>query len=87
MDIPQKDHNKDYNLELARLLFYRGDNLRCVDLLEPLKISYSKKSTDLYLKCINRLLRAYAELEDSQKIQELKGELNQWAREKGNVDS
>ncbi len=98
MDVPKKDEDLQYLLEkggvnqksaavkiwLARLFFERGDILHCVELLEPLRNS-GIKNTELYLECSSRLLQSYAELQDQEKIQQLKQELNKWAEKKGDL--
>ncbi len=78
-------HNYDDTLKLARMLFERGDIIESARLLEANYENYKTKSTDLYLECTNYLLRAYAELQDGAKIEELKTKLNQWALEKGEL--
>ena len=81
MDILKNDEN----LNMAKLLFERGDIIRCVELLELHHQSYLEKGTEYYLECSNFLLRAYAELQDHGKIRDLKNALNAWALEKGEL--
>lgn len=99
MDLPKKDKELEYLLEkggaaqkdaaikiwLSGLFVSRGDTLGCAELLEPLKNSEIKDNQELYLECVSRLLHAYSELQDRGKIEELKKELNQWAKEKGEL--
>ncbi len=79
------EQNPGIKICLARLLIERGDTLRCVELLEPLKNSQTIRNTELYLECSSRLLQAYAELQDHEKIQKLREELNQWVKETGDL--
>ena len=99
MDLPKKDKELEYLLEkgevnqksvavkiwLARLFIERGDILHCVELLESLKVSNIKETEELYLECVSRLLHAYSELQNIEKIKELKKELDRWAEEKKNL--
>ncbi len=78
-------HKYDDTLKMARMLFERGDILESVQLLEANHEGYRNKDTELYLECTNYMLRAYAELQESNKIEGLKNKLNQWALEKGEL--
>ena len=81
MDILETDEN----LKMAKLLFERGDIILSIELLEANEQTYLEKGTEYYLKCTNGLLKAYAELQDQQKIRELRNRLNDWALEKGEL--
>lgn len=75
----------DETLNMARLLFERGDILRCVELLERNYESYASRGGEPFLECTNYFLRAYAELQDQEKIRKIKDTLNQWALQNGDL--
>ena len=76
---------KDATLNMAKLLFERGDILECIRLLEESHNGYQDKDSALYLECTNYLLRAYAELQEHDKIDVLKSKLSQWSEQCGEL--
>ncbi|MCJ8278125.1 MAG: tetratricopeptide repeat protein [Bdellovibrionales bacterium] len=77
----------DATLNMAQLLFERGDILKCTDLVEAHHDSYEDKDPALYLKATNYLLRCYAEVQEHNKITALKGKLKQWSEVKGDLSA
>lgn len=69
--------NLEETYELGRLYRDRGDFDKAIAKFEPLSEDYLKANNiEKYLKCLNDLLRIYAEKEDTLKIQETKDKLN-----------
>lgn len=76
--------NLEQEYELAKLYRDRGDFSNAVAKLEPLSNSYFEtKKYDDYLKCLNDLLRIYAEQENSEKIHSTKERLQDVALNDG----
>ena len=70
--------------ELGKLYRDRGDFVNAIARFEPLSEAYFEaKRYDDYLKCLNDLLRIYAEKEDSEKIQVTKEKLQDIALKDG----
>ncbi len=71
-------NNFEETYELARLYRDRGDFGKALAKLEPLSEKYlNANEVEKYLKCLNDLLRIYAEQENEDKIQETKDRLNE----------
>ena len=80
------ENNNDNTLQLAKLLFERGDILECVSILEERQsLAFSENDDKLYLERSNYLLRAYAELMDTAKINVLRARLLEWSQQKGDL--
>jgi tetratricopeptide (TPR) repeat protein len=75
----------DQTLNMAKLLFERGDILRCVELLEANHQRYAEIGGEAFLECTNYLLRAYAELQEQEKIFKIKESLKEWSSHHGEL--
>ncbi|MCB0378891.1 MAG: tetratricopeptide repeat protein, partial [Bdellovibrionales bacterium] len=73
----------DTILNMVRLLSERGDFLEVVKTLEDYQPQFYNKDAKTFLECSNYMLRAYAELQEGEKIIKLRNQLNQWSSEHG----
>ncbi|MCB0363961.1 MAG: tetratricopeptide repeat protein [Bdellovibrionaceae bacterium] len=73
LSVAEKIIKPESTYEVGKLYFERGDFRVAIDkITKAAAVFYTEKNFEAYLKCQNVLLRMYAEMEESEKIQSIK---------------